>query len=201
MYFKANPPTQGTPSLETKLVQTPDGKFQRLFIMPGVAQGTFANSLPILVFDSTFFLNAYNQTILLAIRQDSENCPYLIAQAIVESENTESWTWFINLIVKACPVLNKPYQFAQKQFETVVMSDCGRGLLNAEKAALPRALYAYCAQHLAENIKRKFGQKAQHAFWKLVYVQTLGQWEYALNKFEEVAGKVRRYSLFVSICI
>jgi len=63
----------------------------------------------------------------------------------VESENTESWTWFINLIVKACPVLNKPYQFAQKQFETVVMSDCGRGLLNAEKAALPRALYAYCA--------------------------------------------------------
>jgi len=47
--------------------------------MPGVAQGTFANSLLILVFDSTFFLNAYNQTILLAIRRDSENRPYLIA--------------------------------------------------------------------------------------------------------------------------
>jgi hypothetical protein len=47
--------------------------------MPSVAQGTFANSLPILVLDGTFFLNAYNQTILLAIGQDSKNQPYLIA--------------------------------------------------------------------------------------------------------------------------
>jgi hypothetical protein len=57
--------------------------------MPSVAQGTFANSLPILVFDSTFFLNAYNQTILLAIGRDSNNRLYLIAWAIVELENTD----------------------------------------------------------------------------------------------------------------
>jgi hypothetical protein len=139
--------------------------------MPGVAQGTFANSLPIIVFDGTFFLNVYNQTILLAVGRDGENRPYLIAWAIVESENTDSWTWFINLIVQSCPVLGQPCQFAQKQYETIVMSDRGKGLLNAEQTALPKASYAYCAWHLAENIKRKFGQKARHAFWKLVYVQ------------------------------
>jgi hypothetical protein len=33
-------------------------------------------------------LNAYHQTILLAIGRDGNNCSYLIAWAIVVSENT-----------------------------------------------------------------------------------------------------------------
>jgi hypothetical protein len=80
------------------------------------------------------------------------------------------------------------------------MSDHDNGLLNAEKAALPSASYAYCAWHLAENIKRKYGQKAQHEFWKLVYGQTQGQWDYALAKFEEARGKVRKYFFLVKYC-
>jgi hypothetical protein len=72
----------------------------------------------------------------------------------VESENTNSWTWFIALIVKACPLLNEPCQFALKQYETVVISNCSKGLLNVKQKALPRATYAYCAWHLAKNVKR-----------------------------------------------
>jgi hypothetical protein len=79
-----------TGDLQTDLKKTPDGKFQRLFIMPSVAESTFVNALPLILFDSTFFLNAYNQTILLAIGRDGNNEPYLIAWAIVESENTNS---------------------------------------------------------------------------------------------------------------
>jgi hypothetical protein len=71
------------------------------------------------------------------------------------------------------------------------MSDGDKGLLSAEQVALPGAWYSYCAWHLAENIKKKFSQKVRHAFWKLVYVQTLGQWTYALEKFEEAGGKIR----------
>jgi hypothetical protein len=58
--------------------------------MPGVAEGTFTNCLPLVLLDGTFFLNAYCQVILLAIGRDGENRPYLIAWAIVESENTKS---------------------------------------------------------------------------------------------------------------
>jgi hypothetical protein len=52
------------------------------------------------------------------------------------------------------------------------MSDRDKGLLNAEKEALPTASKAFCAWHLAENNNKKVGQKARHAFWRLVYVQT-----------------------------
>jgi hypothetical protein len=47
--------------------------------------------------------------------------------------------------MKSCLILNKPCQFALKQYKTVVMSDCGKGLLNAKQAALLRASYAYYA--------------------------------------------------------
>jgi hypothetical protein len=172
--------------------KTPDGKFQRLFIMPGVAEGTFTNCLPLVLLDGTFFLNAYCQVILLAIGWDGENQPYLITWAIVESENTGSWTWFIELLVAGCPSLNLLVRtYRGNEFKPTVMSDHDKGLLNAEKAAIPSASPAYCAWHLAENIKKKFGQKARHSFWKLVYVQSQGQWDAALAQFEEVAGKVR----------
>jgi hypothetical protein len=39
--------------------------------------------------DATFFLNVYNQVILLAIGRDGNNRSYLLAWAIVESENTD----------------------------------------------------------------------------------------------------------------
>ena len=192
MYLQANPSTLSTGELRTKVENTPDGKFQRLFIMPGVAEGTFTNCLPLVLLDGTFFLNAYSQVILLAIGRDGENRPYLIAWAIVESENTESWTWFIEQVVAGCPSLNLPFRtYRGNEFKPTVMSDRDKGLLNAEKAAIPGASPAYCAWHLAENIKKKFGQKARHSFWKLVYIQSQGQWDAALAKFEEVAGKVR----------
>jgi hypothetical protein len=47
--------------------------------MPGVAESTFINCLPLVLLDGTFFLNAYYQVILLAIGRDGENRPYLIA--------------------------------------------------------------------------------------------------------------------------
>jgi hypothetical protein len=59
--------------------------------MPDVAESIFANTLPLILFDGTFFLNAYNQTILLAIGRDGNNESYLIAWTIVESENKNSW--------------------------------------------------------------------------------------------------------------
>ena len=41
--------------------------FSRLYIQPGCAESTFIKSLLIVLLDATFFLNIYNQVILLAI--------------------------------------------------------------------------------------------------------------------------------------
>jgi hypothetical protein len=70
------------------------------------------------------------------------------------------------------------------------MSDRDKGLLKAEMDTIPNTYRAFCYWHIAENIKKKFGQKARYTFWKLVYVQTSGQWVSALKKFKEARGKV-----------
>jgi hypothetical protein len=79
MYIQANPSTISIGALCTKMENTLNGKFQRLFIMLSVAEGTFTNCLPLVLLDGMFFLNAYRQVILLAIGRDGENRPYLIA--------------------------------------------------------------------------------------------------------------------------
>jgi hypothetical protein len=47
--------------------------FGRLYIQPGCAESTFIESLPMVLLDATFFLNVYNQVILLAIGRDGNN--------------------------------------------------------------------------------------------------------------------------------
>jgi hypothetical protein len=67
----------------------------------------------------------------------------------------------LNYFVAGCPSLNLlVWTYRGNKFKPIVMSDCDKGLLNAEKAAIPSASLAYCAWHLVENIKKKFEQKA-----------------------------------------
>ena len=66
--------------------------------------------------------------------------------------------------------------------------------------AIPNTYRAFCCWHLAKNVQQKFGLQAKHAFWKLVYVQTQGQWDIAIEKLQVAGGQVRDYLLFEVIC-
>jgi MULE transposase domain len=129
----------------------------------------------------------------LAIGRDGNNQGYLIAWAIVESENADSWTWFIEQLVLGCPAINQSVHVGQTTVQPTVMSDRDKGLLKAEIEAIPNAHRAFYCWHLAENVKNKFGQAARKEFWGLVYVQTESQWKKALEKLEEARGKVSIY--------
>ena len=184
---KANPPVGlNNSQLVTDYQSGTNDSFGRLYIQPGCIESTFIESLPMILLDATFFLNVYNQSILLAIGRDGNNRSYLIAWAIVESENTDSWTWFIRNLIRGCPAINETTTPFQKPIRTTTMSDRDKGLLNAMKEIIPNVHHAHCCWHLAENIKKHFGIKARDAFWKLVYVQSTSQWDTALAKFQEV---------------
>jgi transposase-like protein len=167
--LKANPATEYTNSVYIDYVEE-NRQFKCLYIQPSCTESTFVNCLPLVLFDGTFFLNVYHQTILLAIGQDGNNHSYLLVWAIVESENTSSWTWFIINLVTGCQVLNQPAKVGKSTIHTIVISDRDKGLLKAEMDAILNAYRAFCCWHLAKNIQQKFGLKAKQAFWKLVYV-------------------------------
>jgi hypothetical protein len=71
--LKANPATEYTNFVYIDYVEE-NKQFKRLYIQPSCAKSTFVNYLLLVLFDGTFFLNAYHQTILLAIGRDGNNC-------------------------------------------------------------------------------------------------------------------------------
>lgn len=70
--------------------------FKRIYICLGPLKEGFKKGLrDFLGFDGTFFKGPFPGQILTAVGLDSNNGIYPVAYAIVETENINSWTWFL----------------------------------------------------------------------------------------------------------
>jgi hypothetical protein len=58
----------------------------------------FRHCRPVLSIDGTFILGKYMGTLLVAISCDADNALVLLAFALVERENKDSWGWFLRLV-------------------------------------------------------------------------------------------------------
>lgn len=76
------------------LTMTPEGRFFRLFLCPAVCQETFACSMKFVACDGTFTKSKFRQMLLLAVTVDGNDEVALLAWALVESENEDSWRFF-----------------------------------------------------------------------------------------------------------
>jgi len=72
--------------------------FQRIFICPTESRNSFQHMRKFMAVDGTFLKARFIQTLLFAVGIDG-NGKKLLAWAIVESENTDSWTWFLSQIL------------------------------------------------------------------------------------------------------
>jgi len=90
--------------------------------------------LAFITLDGTFLKIRFIQTLLQAVTIDANNRILPLAYAVVESENTSSWEYFIAHLKAAIPRIT---------FCTII-SDRGKGLLAAIPETLPQAVQAYC---------------------------------------------------------
>ena len=56
--------------------------------------------MPFIALDGTYLRNCFKQTLLLAVGRNGNNESWIIAFAIIESENDESWDWFIERLCR-----------------------------------------------------------------------------------------------------
>ena len=81
----------------------------------------FHHCRPVLSIDGTFLTGKYKGTLLVAIAADANNQLLPIAYALVESENKNSWLWFLSC-VKVGVVKNRP--------GVCIVSDLNTGMLS-----------------------------------------------------------------------
>jgi hypothetical protein len=78
--------------------QGPPFILQRAFFSLGPCINAFQHCRPILCIDGTFLTGKYRGQMLTAIAVDGNNQLLPVAFAFVESENTDSWYWFLERV-------------------------------------------------------------------------------------------------------
>jgi hypothetical protein len=121
--------------------------FQRFFCALGPCLEGFCDGCrPYLSVDSTALNGRWNDHLPLVSSVDGHNWMYPIAFGFFESENKDSWTWFLQQLRKA---VGHPSVLA-------ICSDACPGLIAAIKEAFLHAERRECFRHLMQNYIKNF---------------------------------------------
>nr|AAS98456.1 hypothetical protein [Oryza sativa Japonica Group] len=153
---------------------------QRAFFAFGACIHAFQCSRPVLCVDSTFLTGKYRGQILTAVGADANNQIIPVAFAFVESENYESWLWFLQHL---------KWGVVQKRTSICIIHDGNAGLLKAIKELQEDGDGAYywpdmhsrwCMQHMGDNFFKQFNSPRLMNMFKRLYKENQS------TKFDEL---------------
>lgn len=90
-----------------------------------------------------------------------------LCYAIAPVENTDNWTWFLRLLLKAIDNVDDP--------AIPLISDRQKGLIAVVRDVFLQKTHGHCAHHLRGNVKKGHGKAAEKSFWGCVYAHTKTQ--------------------------
>ncbi|XP_057778387.1 uncharacterized protein LOC130997145 [Salvia miltiorrhiza] len=165
--------TDGNFCVKTYLDNAEKPVFQRVYIgFSALRKGFFIGCRKFLSFDACFLKTTVGGALLAAVSKDCNQKMYPVAWAVVEKENEETWTWFMEKLFEDFRIGDG--------FGWTFMSDKQKGLINAVLMLAPNAEHRHCARHIYANWKKKYaGPKFQLLFWNVV--KSTCQSEYNAN--------------------
>jgi len=147
--------------------------FRRVFICPTYcSRATFLRCRPFIALDGTFLKTRWAMTLLIAVGIDGNGETVILAWGVVESESEASWTWFLNHLEQVLPEV----------CSSTIISDRGKGLLNAIRSLGPGVTQAFCCFHIKQNAIRVYGQIIETFFWRIVKSNTEEEYNNHLSK-------------------
>ena len=123
-------------------------RFQRYFICPHQSRGSWVYCRRFFASDGTFLKGRFIQQLLLAMGINANGNGLVLAWAVVESENEDSWRYFFKHLVRAIPEIEEE--------ATIFISNRDKGLGAADNKLRDRIIKAVCAYHLMDNFTTKF---------------------------------------------
>ncbi|GJZ77422.1 multidrug resistance-associated protein 5, partial [Tanacetum coccineum] len=96
--------------------------------------------------------------ILTANGRDGINHIYPVASAVVNVENKENWSWFLELLEE-----DLGYSSGNR---LTFMSDQHKGLIEVVTAGMPNVEHRQCARHIYDNFRKHYtGLEFRNLFW------------------------------------
>ncbi|KAG7636019.1 MULE transposase domain [Arabidopsis thaliana x Arabidopsis arenosa] len=116
--------------------------FRYLFFALDAAVKGYAYMRKVIVIDGTHMRGRYGGCLIAASAQDANFQVFPIAFGIVNSENDDAWTWFMERLTDAIP--NDP--------DLVFVSDRHSSIYASMRKVYPMSSHAACVVHLKRNI-------------------------------------------------
>ena len=119
---------------------------QRVFWCFPQCAVTFQHCRPVILVDGTFLTDKYRGTLMMVVAVDPEGQLVPVAFALAESENNDSWSWFMKLV--RVNVLGPSRQVC-------MISDRHCGFLNYVNDQIDGfspLIHQWCMKHFAASI-------------------------------------------------
>nr|XP_029144759.1 uncharacterized protein LOC112710546 [Arachis hypogaea] len=175
---KSNPGSTGM----VDVIPQPEGRplFNRLYISLDACKKDFkAGCRPLIGLDGCFLKGYFGGHLLSAVGQDANNSFFVIAFAVVEAENTDSWKWFLSILHDDLgSVAANGWNF---------MSDQQKGLAKALHEVMPQAHHRNCVLHIWKNFIKHFKDKhTKGLVWKAAKSTTMREFKDSMELVKKV---------------
>jgi hypothetical protein len=126
--------------------------FHRVFWAFAPCIAGFAHCRPVISIDSTHLYGRFEEKLLIAMAIDAKNEVYPLAFTVVESENKNSWKWFLSCIRRY--VTNR---------NLCIISDRHGGIIEAIREdplwRPPNGHHRFCLRHVTSNFNQQYKDK------------------------------------------
>ncbi|KAI3505230.1 hypothetical protein L1887_27221 [Cichorium endivia] len=178
---------EGNPSATTRT-------FRRIYVCLGALKLGFQAGLrDFLGVDGTFLKGPYPGQVLTAVGLDSNNGIFPVAYAIVEAENTSSWTWFLELLGE-CLDLGPQSNFT-------FISDRQKGIVQAISKVFPSAEHRFCLRHIQENFRIHWKDiELREQVWKCGRATTINHFKTAMTELQQMNERAHNWLSQIPAC-
>ncbi|XP_052723811.1 uncharacterized protein LOC108319449 [Vigna angularis] len=165
--------------------------FQRCYVCLKACKDSFISCRPIICLDGCFLKGLYKGELLTAVGRDPNEQMLPLAYAVVEVENKDSWSWFLQLLVEDLGGNEVCQAYTW-------MSDQQKGLVPAIQEFLPRAEQRFCIRHLYANFRKRFsGQILKNLMWRAATSTYPQAWEREMLNIRVVNEEAYKYLIAI----
>ncbi|GKB97036.1 hypothetical protein Tco_0983173 [Tanacetum coccineum] len=160
-------------------------RFQRFFVsLVACSVGFLAGCRPYISLDACHLKGKFNGVLAAATCVDGNNSLFPLAYSVLESENAESWTWFLENLRKAIGTSDG----------LVISLDMQKGLAIAIMQTYPNSEHKECIRHLYSNFKKKFrGDFFTFKLWGATKTYCVSEHDRLLKEIADVCKEAITY--------